>query len=92
MLRFWKLLVWPFTALYEGVWPTVDMGGVAINPTEAGKPLAGGYRAILFLLKGDLEYLANARGNQTHLSHTTTEQAPVQPPHAGGAVLAHRIV
>ena len=92
MLRFWKLLVWSFTALYEGVWPTVDMDGVAINSTEAGKPLAGGYRAILFLLKGDLEYLANARGNQTHPSHTATEQAPVQPPHTGGAVLAHRTV
>ena len=92
MLRFWKLLVWSLTALYEGVWPTVDMEGVAINSIEVGKPLAGGYRAILFLLKGDLEYLSNARGNQTHPSHTTTEQARVQPPHTGGAVLAHRTV
>ena len=45
---FWKRLLASFLALFEGVWPE--------DSPKAGEPLAGGYRACLWMLKGDLKY------------------------------------
>ena len=59
----WRRMLWSFRALAAGFWPTHDDMGVAYSPTHypdayrrAGTPLAGGYYAVLWLLRGDLDY------------------------------------
>eukprot|EP00959_Pyramimonas_sp_CCMP1952_P229116 4790858-Pyramimonas_sp.AAC.1 len=46
--EFWKRLLESFLALFDGVWPQ--------GSSKQGEPLAGGYRACLWMLKGDLKY------------------------------------
>ena len=58
MARFWKILCWSLEAMYDGRFPTQDWEGNPIGGRQAGTPLAGGYRCMVFLLKGDLEYLS----------------------------------
>lgn len=62
--------MWSLRALYDGVHPATDAKGAPWPPlsqeaARAGKPLAGGYRGVVWLLKGDLEYFANS----LHLNH-----------------------
>ena len=60
----WRVLTWSFFWLSVGVWPEVDMYGAPYGddrPTErdlAGTPLAGGLFAVIYSLKGDLDYFA----------------------------------
>ena len=62
---FWRILVWSFRALQEGAWPShgPDMTPFAAH-TEAGRragtPLADGFRACVYILKGDLEHFSSA--------------------------------
>ena len=63
----WKVLVWAFTVLASGRWPTHDAWGTAYPPQSkeglrAGSWFAGGYRAIIFALRGDLDYFAKSFG------------------------------
>ena len=53
---FWKRLRASLVALYEGVWPQVGMDG-APDP-RAGQPLAGGFCGILYVVRGDLEWMS----------------------------------
>ena len=54
---FWKQLSKSLWSLWSGVWPDEDMAG---NPNPlAGRPLAGGYWAVIYLVKGDLDFMAN---------------------------------
>ena len=53
---FWRKLTASFQALFEGVWPHVDMNG-APDP-KGGQELAGGYYASLYVVKGDLEWMS----------------------------------
>jgi len=62
---YWKHVVWSLNAMFLGTWPSVDVDGVAYFPgtrewERMGKPLAGGFRATLWAIKGDLEWYANA--------------------------------
>ena len=60
----WRVLTWSFFWLSVGVWPEVDMFGDPYGddrPIErdlAGTPLAGGLFAVIYSLKGDLDYFA----------------------------------
>jgi hypothetical protein len=56
--RVWKRLKWSFTALYYGTWPQKDDLGRHLG--TGTRTLAGGYRAIHYLLNGDLDYLAKS--------------------------------
>ena len=61
MSTFFSILRWSFQALLDGVWPSVDWRGIKYSKTspdgrKAGLPLAGGYRACLIQLCGDLDY------------------------------------
>ena len=57
MNQFWRLLEWSFRAMEWGTWPTLDVGGKKIvGDSRSGKDLAGGYRCVLWICKGDLEY------------------------------------
>ena len=52
---FWRRMRRSLRALWEGVWPTEDVEG---RPEpRAGQPLAGGYFAITYCNRGDLEWM-----------------------------------
>ena len=53
---FWKRLTKSLVALYEGVWPEFGMNG-ARDP-RAGQPLAGGFCGMLYVVRGDLEWMS----------------------------------
>lgn len=55
-----KRMKWSFAALFEGKWPTRDDQGSNIR--GGGDFLNRGYRGILYLLKGDLDYLSKTLG------------------------------
>ena len=57
----WKAVVWSLRALHEGRWPEFDHLGNRYAPTSAeghnaGQYLAGGYRAVVWMIKGDLKF------------------------------------
>ena len=59
--NFWKCLAWSLHYAFLGVWPTCDPCGRhwprgTRHAQRAGKPLAAGHRAVVTLLKGDLDY------------------------------------
>ena len=54
---FWTKMCRSLTALYEGVWPATDMNDV-VDP-RGGRPLAGGWWAIIYVCRGDLEWMAS---------------------------------
>ena len=61
MDEIWRVVVWSLEALYEGKWPATDHRGVPYpaNSAEgliAGQDLAGGYRGLLWMIKGDLKF------------------------------------
>ena len=65
---FWRKLCRSLQALWQGVWPDVDMEG---NPDpRGGEPLAGGYCGIIYVRRGDLEFMAS----QFHLRHTSSSK------------------
>jgi hypothetical protein len=66
---FWNELVWILTWLAKGEWPDRDSKGNLFEPgsfefhmREHYRFLANGFFAILFILKGDLDYVANTLG------------------------------
>ena len=63
----WRVVSWSFKCLQEGVWPLVDHLGQPFAPdslaaTNAGRPLAEGWRAVLVSLKGDLDWFQKMLG------------------------------
>lgn len=69
MKKVWKVLLWSFYFLWLGTHPTFDHDHVPWNaethPAECalqGQPLAAGHFAVLWLIKGDLEYFAKNLG------------------------------
>ncbi len=64
---FWRHLCWSMHWLFRGVWPDVDADGQSY---KRGTPefkrkltkLADGYRGALWIVKGDLAYVANDLG------------------------------
>ncbi len=64
---FWKRLCWSLLWLWRGLWPDVDPDGNSwargtTDHKRAGTPLAGGWYATLWSLRGDLEYFATTLG------------------------------
>ena len=63
----WVLLAWSFKSLSTGLWPSTDHLGNNFpvgsqSALRAGKQLANGYSAVLWSVKGDLDYYAAALG------------------------------
>ena len=74
---FFSILKWSFLAMFQGTWPKKDWLGQAFPPgtpeaRRAGKPLAGGYYAVLIQLSGDLDYYTKWLG----LPNSTTKAKP----------------
>jgi len=64
------VVYWSLRALYNGKWPSEDHKGNVYPPSSAegllaGTDLAGGYFALIWLIKSDLDYV----GNYLHLRH-----------------------
>ena len=59
----WRLLRWSFEALAVGIWPETDFLGNPFPPgslgaRRAGDRLAGGFKATIVAIQGDLDYFA----------------------------------
>lgn len=65
----WHILCWSFRALASGKWPAADAFGrpytSGVDAARANTDLADGYRGVLFVIRGDLDYY----GNTLHLNH-----------------------
>ena len=57
---FFKRLVWSFYWLFIGKWPIRDHNEHPSTDPRAGQPLAEGFYAVLWCLRGDLEHMASA--------------------------------
>ena len=62
--KVWKILCWSLEALASGTWPETDWDQAefaedSLDHELKGQPLAEGYSAFVFVLKADLEFLAN---------------------------------
>lgn len=63
-------IVWSFKTIFTGLHPICDSSGVPFpqgspQQARAGQPLAGGFRGVLWTIRGDLDFFANA----LHLEH-----------------------
>lgn len=75
--KVWEFILWDLDVLWSGVHPDKDwLGNSWPKDSEEHKlartPLANGYTAVPWILKGDLEYFANVLG----LEHWSTGNAP----------------
>jgi len=72
MTLFWKILIWSLLQLWNGRWATHDWDGNEFtDPTThafkmKGKYLAGGFWALLWCLRGDLDHYAKALWMPAH--------------------------
>jgi hypothetical protein len=68
-------IAWSFEAVFHGVHPARDSSGNewtagSVERNLAGKPLAGGWRGVLWILRGNLEYFANSLGLERFASNS----------------------
>ena len=72
----WKIITWSLSALKSGLWPLFDWNGnefadqTSEDYLKKGTALAGGYSGFVFLLKSDIDFLANHFG----LSHPSSNE------------------
>ena len=91
MSTFFSILRWSFQTLLDGVWPTHDWRGIKYerkspDGRKAGLPLAGGYRACLLQLCGDLDFFPEMVWHSSeHQSHKTV--LPMQSNISGQNIL-----
>ena len=60
----WRVLTWSLQCLASGLWPMTDWQGKPFQEgtmdfEKKGSALAGGFAAVVFLLRSDLEFLSN---------------------------------
>ena len=70
----WEMYTWSWRVLFEGQWPHKDHKGVPYPKGSAewkrsGKPLAGGYFGVIWLLKGDLDFFTKTLGLRHYAAH-----------------------
>jgi hypothetical protein len=71
-----KILAWSLYWLWRGVWPEFDYRGVASTHPKAGQHLAGGYWAVLWTVKGDLDYFCKTLNMPWYTSRTPCALCP----------------
>jgi hypothetical protein len=72
MDKVWTVIRWSLEACIAGTWPTHDWDGKPVEGEHAllaGQHLAGGLFLVPWVVKGDMEYLANA----LHLAHWNSD-------------------
>ena len=77
----WRQLVWSFNALFEGLWPAKDWRGCdwpAGSPeaAKANSPLADGWAGIIYLVRGDLEWMTSHHKLGNHRTNTPCALCP----------------
>ena len=80
----WRILCWSFTALREGRWPREDPWGRKYMDLAPGGPddrragtlLASGHRAVIWVVKGDLDYFASSLGLAHHAASKPCAKCP----------------
>ena len=78
MEAMWEVMLWSFVALSRGEWPRADHKGVPYAPGSAaaalgGRPLAGGYYAVILQVKGDWDWFAKVLGLRSATAHKCCE-------------------
>ena len=73
MTAVWTIIAWSLSVLADGVWPLRSAFGNewpvgSVDFERAGKALAGGFRAVLFVIMGDHDYYSVCLGLQHHAS------------------------
>ena len=68
-------LIWSFEALFAGTHPSTDSSGADFpvgspERARAGQALAGGFRGVLWVLRGDLDFFSNSLGLEHFHSNT----------------------
>ena len=81
MDKIWNVVTWSLLFLYLGIWPLVDHEGSAWpdgspEAVLAGTLLAGGYRGVLWLLKGDFDHFAKNMKCQSYRANLMCEWCP----------------
>ena len=81
MMCIWEVLVWSFTALFQGVHPATDhlnrpWPKGSTREKNANKPIHKNLRACVFAISGDLEYFQNQFGLTAHSSHNLCWRCP----------------
>ena len=66
---------WSFAALLDGRWPTHDSSNKPLKKGDAGyelrgKPLANGFKGVIWCVMGDAEFYANS----LHLAHWASKE------------------
>jgi hypothetical protein len=62
-------MIWSFDACMKGTWPSANWHGHALHHMRVGQDLRRGFVLVPWLLKGDMEYMAN----HLHLNHWQSE-------------------
>ena len=57
---YWQYMLWAFLALHSGKFPENDAFGSPLNDPRGGLALAGMLFAVIWVVKGDMDWLANA--------------------------------
>ena len=78
MFFIWSVVLWSFHWAFQGGWPTHDHEGVpypngSTASQKAGTPLAGGFKLVIWSLKGDLDHFLKAYGLKSYNSNTPGE-------------------
>lgn len=74
----WQRVLWSLTYSFLGEFPSKDHSGVDYRPSspearKGGQPLAEGLFVVVWLIKGDLEHLANGFGLRHFGAHEPCE-------------------
>lgn len=80
----WRIARWSFEALASGLWPAHDPWGRSYsehflgspNAVRAGTQLAGGYSAVIWVIRGDLDYFAKSLHLRHHASSRPCSWCP----------------
>ena len=81
MWSIWRVVLWSLHFLALGIWPTANHNNEpypagSIEDLRAGSQLANGMRAVIWLLKGDVEHFSKSYGLRHHASRSLCDFCP----------------
>ena len=80
MKEIWDIVIWSLEALFAGEWPSQDHRTQPwTSPADialAGKNLAGDFRGVVWILKGDLYYFSKVLGLRNYNSNQPCDLCP----------------
>ncbi len=81
MTEIWAVVLWSLSALFLGKWPDKDHKGNdwpegSAEAMMSGTDLAGGFCAVVWQLKGDLDYFCKALGLRSYNANKPCDLCP----------------